>query len=43
MRDLLGSSNDLQGLRESLRIGRLEARVRQFGLNGQAPLHDLLG
>jgi DDE family transposase len=43
MRDLLGMSDDLEGLRQSARIGWLVARVGQSGLGGQAPLHDLLG
>src|SRR5688572_7316450 len=43
MRDLLGGSDDLEGLGQSARIGRLRAPVGEFGLGGQAPLHDLIG
>ena len=43
MRDLLGVSDDLEGLRQSVWIGWLEALVGEFGLGRQAPLHDLLG
>jgi hypothetical protein len=43
MRDLLGVSDDLEGWRQSVWIGWLEAYVGEFGLGGQAPLHDLLG
>src|SRR5688500_12595497 len=37
MRDLLGGSDDLEGLGQSARIGRLRAPVGEFGLGGQAP------
>ena len=43
MRDLLGVSDDLEGLGQSVWIGRLEARIGAVGLGGQAPLHDTLG
>ena len=43
MRDLLGMSDDLESLGQSAWIGRLEARIGQFGLRGEALLHDLLG
>ena len=43
MRDLLGMSDDLKGLGQSSRIGRLEAPIGQFRLGSQAPLHNLLG
>ena len=43
MRDLLGMSDDLEGLGQRVWIGRLEAPVGEFRLGSQAPLHDLLG
>jgi hypothetical protein len=43
LRGLLGGSDDTQGLRESIRIGRSEARVHELGLEGQALLDDLHG
>jgi hypothetical protein len=42
MRDLLGVSNDLEGLGQSAWIGRLEAHVGEVGLGRQAALHDLV-
>jgi hypothetical protein len=51
MRNLLGSRDDLQSVRESIGIGRLEARVGEFGLgsqhrcttcSGEAPLEHAL-
>jgi hypothetical protein len=43
MRDLLGMSDDLEGLGKCSGIGWLEAQVGKLRLGGQAPLHDLLG
>ena len=42
MRDLLGVSDDLEGWRQSVWIGRLVAPVGQLRLGGQAASHDLL-
>ena len=43
MRDLLGGSDDPEGWRQRVCIGRLVAAVGQLRLGGQAPLHTLLG
>ncbi len=43
MRNLLSGRDDLQGMREGLWIGRLEARVSQLRLSGKATLDELLG
>src|SRR4051812_5799442 len=43
MRDLLGASDDPEGWRQRVCIGRLEASVGQLGLGSQAAVHDLLG
>ena len=43
MRNLLGIRDDLQSQRESIGIGRLDARVGELGLGGQAPFHEMVG
>jgi hypothetical protein len=42
MRDLLGMSDDLEGLGQGAWIGRLEAPVGQPRLGGQAASHNLI-
>jgi hypothetical protein len=42
-RNLLGMSDDVEGLGQSGRIGRLRAPVGQHRLRGQTALHNLLG
>lgn len=43
MRDLLGMSDDLEGLVQSAWIAQLRAPGGELRLGGQAPLHALLG
>jgi len=42
MQDLLGMSDDLEGVGQSVWIGRFRAPVGQLWLDRQAPLHDLV-
>lgn len=43
MRDLLGSSDDVESFGQRFWIGRLRVPVGQLRLGGQAALDDLLG
>jgi hypothetical protein len=42
MRDLLGVSDDLEGWRQSVRVGWLVAAVGQLRLSGQAAARNLI-